>query len=233
MSNANTLGAVFDWDGVIIDSSAHHEESWERLAKETGYQLPPGHFKKGFGMKNEFIIPNLLRWTSDPGQVEQLSLRKEALYREIVLEWGVKPLPGVTEWLNELQAHQIPCSIGSSTHRLNIETALELTGLKHYFRAIVTAEDVSHGKPDPEVFLVAAGRISVPPERCVVFEDAFVGIEAAHRGGMKAVAVATTNPIETLHLADIAVHRLDELTVPRLLELVGTDRSERAPRTPT
>jgi HAD superfamily hydrolase (TIGR01509 family) len=225
MSNGNTLGAVFDWDGVIIDSSAHHEESWERLSKETGYHLPPGHFKKGFGMKNEFIIPNLLRWTSDPERVEQLSLRKEALYREIVVEWGLKPLPGVTEWLNELHAHQIPCAIGSSTHRLNIETGLGLTGLKHYFRATVTAEDVSHGKPDPEVFLVAAGRIGIPSERCVVFEDAFVGIEAAHRGGMKAVAVATTNPIEKLQSADIAVHRLDELTVPRLLELVGSGGS--------
>jgi beta-phosphoglucomutase family hydrolase len=224
MSNENKLGGVFDWDGVIIDSSAHHEESWERLAKETGYELPPGHFKKGFGMKNEFIIPNLLKWTSDPERVEQLSLRKEALYREIVMEWGLKPLPGVAECLNELRAHQIPCAIGSSTHRLNVETGLEMIGLKPLFQAVVTAEDVSHGKPDPEVFLVAAGRINVPPERCVVFEDAFVGIEAAHRGGMKVVAVATTNPIETLQVADIAVHRLDELTVPRLLELVTSAR---------
>ena len=224
MSNENTFGGVFDWDGVIIDSSVHHEESWERLAKETGYELPPGHFKKGFGMKNEFIIPNLLKWTSDPTLIEQLSLMKEALYREIVVEWGLKPLPGVVEWLNELRAHQIPCAIGSSTHRLNIETGLKLIGLKHCFRSVVTAEDVSHGKPDPEVFLVAASRISVPPERCVVFEDAFVGIEAAHRGGMKVVAVATTNPIETLQSADIAVHRLDELTVPRLAELVVSIR---------
>jgi beta-phosphoglucomutase family hydrolase len=221
MSDQGSIGAIFDWDGVIIDSSSHHEESWERLAKETGYQLPAGHFKKGFGMKNEFIIPNLLHWTSDPAEVNRLSLRKEALYREIVVEWGLKPLPGVVAWLDQLRDAGISCAIGSSTHRLNIETGLALIGLRERFHAIITAEDVSHGKPDPEVFLKAAGRLGVAPERSVVFEDALVGIEAAHRGGMKVIAVATTNSIDLLKDADLAVHRLDELTIERLRQVVG------------
>jgi len=228
MSDQGRIGAIFDWDGVVIDSSAHHEESWERLAKETGYQLPPGHFKKGFGMKNEFIIPNLLHWTTDPVESGRLSLRKEALYREIVLEWGLKPLAGVVTWLNQLREAGIPCAIGSSTHRLNIETGLASIGLKDRFQVIITAEDVSHGKPDPEVFLNAASRLSVPPESCVVFEDALVGIEAAHRGGMKVVAVATTNPIELLNGADLAVHQLDELSVARLREMIGDSPEARS-----
>jgi beta-phosphoglucomutase family hydrolase len=221
MSDQRSIGAIFDWDGVIIDSSAHHEESWERLAKETGYQLPPDHFKKGFGMKNEFIIPNLLRWTSDPEETNRLSLKKETLYREIVAEWGLKPLPGVVAWLDRLRDAAIPCAIGSSTHRLNIETGLAIIGLKDRFQAIVTAEDVSHGKPDPEVFLKAGSRLGLHPENCVVFEDALVGIEAAHRGGMRVVAVATTNSIDLLNGADLAVHRLDELSVECLREIVG------------
>jgi beta-phosphoglucomutase family hydrolase len=216
-----TLGAIFDWDGVIVDSSSHHEESWERLAKETGFTLPAGHFKKGFGMKNEFIIPNVLNWSNRPEEIQQLSLRKEELYREILLEWGIGSLPGVTEWLDELKQRGIPCAVGSSTHRLNIETILNVIGFRDFFAAIVTAEDVSHGKPDPEVFLTAAKRIGLDPRRCVVFEDALVGIEAAHRGGMKAVAVATTNPIEALKGADVAVHRLDELSVDQLIALVN------------
>jgi HAD superfamily hydrolase (TIGR01509 family) len=221
MSDQGSIGAIFDWDGVIIDSSSHHEESWERLAKETGHQLPPGHFKKGFGMKNEFIIPNLLHWTSDPAEVNRLSLRKETLYREIVVEWGLKPLLGVVAWLDQLRDAGISCAIGSSTHRLNIETGLASIGLRERFHAIITAEDVSHGKPDPEVFLKAAGLLGLPPERSVVFEDALVGIEAAHRGGMKVIAVATTNSIDLLKDADLAVHRLDELTVERLRQVVG------------
>jgi HAD superfamily hydrolase (TIGR01509 family) len=221
MKRDGALGAIFDWDGVIVDSSLHHEESWERLALETGFSLPEGHFRKGFGMKIEFIIPNVLNWSNCAEEIRELSLRKEELYREILLEWGIHALPGVTELLAGLVKRRILCAIGSSTHRLNIDTSLRVLGLESYFAAIVTAEDVSRGKPDPEVFLTAAGRIGIDPSCCVVFEDALVGIEAAHRGGMKVVAVATTNRIEALNGADLAVHRLDELTVDQVAGLVA------------
>jgi beta-phosphoglucomutase family hydrolase len=223
-------GAIFDWDGVIIDSSAHHEESWERLAAETGYHLPPGHFKRGFGMKNEKIIPDLLKWSSDPAEIHQLSLRKEELYREIVKEWGITPLPGVVPWLDRLREREIPCAIGSSTHRLNIETGLAILGFADRFATVVTAEDVHAGKPDPEVFLTAAARLRIAPEQCVVFEDALVGIEAAHRGRMLVVAVATTNPIELLKAADISVHRLDELTVDQLSARIASSEETAEPQ---
>jgi HAD superfamily hydrolase (TIGR01509 family) len=214
------LGAIFDWDGVLIDSSAHHEASWERLAKERGLPLPEGHFTRGFGMKNEVVIPKVLQWGDQPELVQELSLRKEAIYREIILERGISTLPGAREWLEQLHENGIPCVIGSSTHRLNIEVSLQVLGLRDFFASIVSAEDVSHGKPDPEVFLVAASRIDRPPSQCVVFEDALVGIEAAHRGGMKVVAVASTNPFEALKNADVVVHRLDELSIPQLEKLV-------------
>src|ERR1700745_103091 len=118
------IGAIFDWDGVVIDSSSHHEESWERLAAE-----------KGFGMKNAFIIPKLLKWTEAPDDVLRLSLRKEELYRDVVVERGIAPLPGVTGWLDELRRYGIPCAIGSSTERLNIDTILRVLGIGHYFSA--------------------------------------------------------------------------------------------------
>jgi HAD superfamily hydrolase (TIGR01509 family) len=207
----SSWGALFDWDGVVIDSSSSHEESWERLAKEVRLPLPEGHFKKGFGRKNEFIIPQLLEWTTDVAEIERLSLRKEALYREVVAERGLEPLPGVRVWLERLRAAGVPCAIGSSTHRANIDLSLGIIGLGEFFTGIVTAEDVSHGKPHPEVFLTAAARIDRPASRCVVFEDAFVGIEAAKAGGMKVVAVATTHPLVELGAADLAVSRLDEL----------------------
>ena len=210
------VGAIFDWDGVIINSAAHHEVSWERLAKECNKVLPEGHFKRGFGMKNEVIIPELLGWTSVPTEVRILSLRKEALYREIVREKGIEPLPGVREFLQSLKEHGVPCVIGSSTHRENVTTTLEVLGLEDFFTAIVTAEDVKRGKPDPEVFLTAATRIDVAPADAIVFEDALVGIAAAKAAGMRVVAVATTEPKEKLAHADWVVDRLDELSVPQL-----------------
>jgi HAD superfamily hydrolase (TIGR01509 family) len=209
-------GAIFDWDGVIINSAAHHEISWEKLAKECGKPLPENHFKLGFGMKNEVIIPELLGWTSVPVEVRILSLRKEAIYREVVLERGIEALPGVKAWLGLLRAAEIPCVIASSTHRENITTTLDVLGLGSFFSEIVTAEDVKRGKPDPEVFLTAAQRIGSEPETSVVFEDALVGIAAARAANMRVVAVTTTEPKEKLAHADWIVDRLDELSVAQL-----------------
>lgn len=209
-------GAIFDWDGVIINSAEHHEESWERLAKETGHVLPEGHFKSGFGMKNEVIIPDLLKWTSNLVDIRLLSLRKEAIYRDVVRERNIAALPGVEPWLQMLGDASIPCVIGSSTHRENIVTALEMLGMEHYFTAIVSAEDVKRGKPDPQVFLEAAKRIGIEPKGCIVFEDALVGIAAAKAAAMRVVGVTTTNPRAILGEADWVVDRLDELSVAQL-----------------
>ncbi len=214
------LGVLFDWDGVIIDSSRQHEESWERLAVEEKRELPPDHFIKGFGKKNEWIIPELLAWTKDAAEIRRLSLRKEALYREVVVERGLEPLPGVRPFLERLRDAGIPTCVGSSTHRENITTILHVLGFEDFFERMVTSEDVAHGKPHPDVFLQAAEKIGRPPRHCVVFEDAWAGIEAARAAGAKVVGVATTHPPEMLEgRVDRVVQRLDELTVDDLLRL--------------
>jgi beta-phosphoglucomutase family hydrolase len=209
-------GAIFDWDGVIVNSAPHHETSWERLAEECGKSLPADYFKRGFGMKNEVIIPEMLHWTTVPTEIRILSLRKEAIYREIVLEKGMTALPGVEAWLKTLRDAGIACVIASSTHRENITTTLEVLGLQEFFSEIVASEDVKRGKPDPEVFLTAAQLLGTAPADAVVFEDALVGIAAAHAAGMKVVAVTTTEREDKLVHADWVVNQLDELTVPLL-----------------
>jgi beta-phosphoglucomutase family hydrolase len=214
-------GAIFDWDGVIVDSSRHHEESWERLAYEIHKTLPSDHFKKGFGMKNEFIIPNLLNWTQEPAEIHRLSLRKEELYRVVVAERGIQPLPGVLNFLQWLKTENIPSVIGSSTHRLNIQTALDAMKLSVFFKDITSAEDVIHGKPAPDVFLKASRKLGLPPERCVVFEDALVGIQAARAAGIKVVAVTTTHPAHSLTEADFVTDRLDTLKGSFFQKLLG------------
>lgn len=202
--------ALFDWDGVIVDSSRAHEASWEQLARDEHLKLPEGHFRRGFGMKNERIIPDLLGWTSDPREISRLSLRKEEIFREVIRRVGIEPLPGVRVWLDRLRAAGVPCVIASSTQRENITTILSMTGLDA-FSGIVAAEDVRNGKPEPEVFLKAAAVAGVGPDRAVVFEDALVGLQAARAAGMRVVAVASTNPPDLLASADRVVHRLDEL----------------------
>ena len=203
--------AIFDWDGVIIDSSRHHAASWERLAKSEKRTLLAGHFQKSFGMKNERIFPEILRWTTDPAEIKRLSWLKEEHYRHIVRESGIAALPGVRTFLERLRRAGVPRVIGSSTPRENIDLVVELVGLREFFPEIVAAGDVTHGKPDPEVFLLGARRLGFPAQHCVVFEDAHVGIEAARRAQMKVIGVATTHPAAAIAAADRVVRQLDEL----------------------
>ena len=216
------LGVIFDWDGVVIDSSRQHEESWDLLAEEEGLSLFEGHFKIGFGKRNELIIREILKWTSDPIEVARLGERKEVLYREIIQREGISLLPGVGDFVKSLQTNNVPYAIGSSTPRENIESVLAYLRLTDWFRHIVAAADVDKGKPNLEVFLKAADKFEVAPGQCVVFEDSLSGIEAGKAGGMKVVALTTTNTRETLDEspADVIVDSFNEVAIDRLRALV-------------
>ncbi len=219
-----SAAVVFDWDGVVVDSSAHHERSWEVLASRHGLPLPADHFKRGFGKKNNVIIPDL-GWATAPDEVGALAHEKETIYRSLVREHGIEPLPGVHALLEALQAAGLPRAIGSSTERANLDLLLDLMNLRPLFDVIVSGEEVEHGKPDPAIFLLAAERLGVSPAECLVIEDALVGLEAARRAGMKVLAVATTNPLDLLQEADLAVIDLVGMTPDRIRALIGPQKS--------
>jgi beta-phosphoglucomutase family hydrolase len=215
------FACIFDWDGVIIDSSEHHIEGWRRFAKEENFVFPEHLFKQSFGMKNEQVVPQLWKWTDDPVEVGRIGRKKEAVYRDIMKEKGLVALGGVAELLELLKKNKIPCAIGSSAPMANISTGLDILGYGHYFQTVVSGEDVKLGKPDPQIFLTAAFRLSVLPKHCIVFEDAKVGVAAAHAGGMKVVAVTNTYPAEELSNADLIVSSLEKVTIESLQELHG------------
>ncbi len=213
--------AIFDWDGVVVDSSQAHKASWERLAEERGLPLPENHFALGFGRKNQTIIPEIYKWSQDAAEIEELGNRKEALYREILAESGLDALPGALELFQDLKEAGIPMAVGTSTPRKNVDTVIRMIGADGFFDAIISAEDVSKGKPDPEVFLKAADALGAAPGDCVVFEDALYGIQAALSGGMKAVALTTTHRIS--HFDPAWPHRivkgLQDVSLKMLLNL--------------
>lgn len=212
-------GVIFDWDGVVIDSSAQHERSWEILAEEISKPLPEGHFKLGFGKKNQVIIPEILGWTVEPSEIAVLSNRKEEIYRELVRKSGVQILPGARELVSALRLEGIPRAIGSSTPQGNLDAIFAATGLGDFFDAVVSGDDVVHGKPAPDVFLLAAKMLGLPPAECLVIEDAHAGIEAACRAGIPVLAVATTKPISELGSATGAVESLAAASLGLLREI--------------
>jgi beta-phosphoglucomutase family hydrolase len=213
---------IFDWDGVIIDSHDQHEKSWVLLAAELGRSITTEQFNSTFGQRNETIIPKL-GWAKpgDTARIEKLARHKEELYRKLVVQDGIQPLAGVIQTLCALRDHGIPCAVGTSTPRENVDCVLELTGLSEFFSAIISSEDVTNGKPDPEVFLKAALALATPPEECLVFEDAPVGVAAAKQANMKAVALTTTHPADAFAESspDLVTSDLRHLPINALEEL--------------
>ena len=205
LARSNFFGAIFDWDGVIIDSAKLHEQSWHRLAHELGTEIAPGSFVRGFGMKSAQIIEQIHRWATAPEEIARLTNRKEALYREIVGRSEIAPLPGVVGMVAAAARSEVPCAVASSTQRANIEAVLERIGLQERFPRLFP--------PKTSCMANQIRRFSRKPpcvsgskrRRCVVFEDAHVGIEAAHAAGMKVVAVTTTHPASQLSAADLIV----------------------------
>ena len=226
--NDSTLGAIFDLDGIIIDSHDQHHESWLILAKEIGKPITDEQFKTSFGMRNEQCIPEVFGWAEvgDHAAIAELANLKEKAYRQLIREQGLDPLPGMRHVLDLLKQAGIPASIGSSTPRENILCAMELTGLNDTFSEPNTtgAEDVTIGKPDPEVFLKAASKIDRDPTNCFVFEDAHVGTAAAAAAGMKCIAVTTTHPRDTFHDPTLIIDSLEEVTLEMLRDLFAAEK---------
>lgn len=219
------IGVVFDLDGVLIDSHDQHERSWFQLAAEIDKPLTKEQFKESFGMRNVMCIPHVFHWTApeDHEEIARLGDRKEELYRDLLRADGIAPLPGVVALLQSLSNAGVPFSLGSSTSRKNIEVCFSSTGLDRFFGPFYTgAEDVTRGKPFPDVFLEAAAKIDRRPATCLVVEDAHVGVEAGLAAGMKVLAVTTTHLRESFAGLEIAriVDSLVEVDAAAVLALL-------------
>jgi len=215
---SNGLGVIFDMDGVLIDTYAAHLESWQIMAAEAGLSITEEQFRPTFGRTSRESIAQL--WAGQrlsPEQIAELDDRKEAAFREIIAR-KFPAMPGVGELLKALKAAGFSLAIGSSAPPENVELALKHLGNHELFSAVVNGSDVVRGKPDPQVFMTAAARLRMPPERCAVIEDAPWGIEAAHRAGAAAIGLASTGRTHAaLAAADLIVDRLDQLT-PAVIE---------------
>ena len=183
--------AIFDHDGVLVDSLEPHQRAWVELGRRTGLAFTPELIHETFGMTNPTIFRRLLGDTITAEQIAQYSDLKEVCYRDAA-RGSLHLMAGVREVLDALTGRGVKLAIGSSGVRPNLELTVEECGLIGRFAAIASLEDITHGKPDPEVFLVAAAKTGANPSRAVVFEDAAVGIQAAKAAGMYAVGLATT-----------------------------------------
>jgi beta-phosphoglucomutase len=223
MRGRDVCAAIWDVDGTLVDTAELHFEAWEQVCREIGRAFTRADFAATFGRRNPEIIRVLFGARFDARQADALGDHKEELYREAARK-GVEPLPGVRTLLEDLRQAGFLQAIGSSAPRANLDLILELTGTLPYFEAVVSSEDTQRGKPDPQVFQVAADRLGVSHSRCVVLEDAVAGVEAAKAGEMRCVAVTFVghHPEAALRRAgaDLVVRSMQEVSAQTLRQLL-------------
>jgi beta-phosphoglucomutase len=198
---------LWDMDGTLVDSEEFHWLSWRDTMAAEGVPITRDQFVLTFGQRNDSILPHWLGADASADRIQRVGDAKEVEYRRLVRESGLAPLPGAAEWVRRLHQENWRQAVASSAPRANLDVVLEVIGLAGYFQAIVSAEDVTRGKPDPQVFLTAASRLGALPSECIVVEDAVAGVEAARRGGMRSIGVNRKGSLQ----ADIAVSSLTDL----------------------
>jgi HAD superfamily hydrolase (TIGR01509 family) len=188
-----TEAVIFDMDGVLIDSGVHHRAAWRALLAELGEEpAHPEYWRLTIGRPSEEALPLLLGRRVSEHESWRLARRKRDLYVSFA-RGGMVSVGGVQKFVTGLARLGIPRAVGTSASRFDVDQMLSGVGLRRHFDVIVTADDVTQGKPDPEVYELAAARLGIPAEACLVFEDSLVGIVAARRAGMRAIGVTTAH----------------------------------------
>jgi beta-phosphoglucomutase len=225
MAPAPNAAAIWDVDGTLVDTADLHYRAWVELATAIQRRFTKEDFAATFGRRNPEIIRALFNPHADDATVADLGERKEHIYRSAARHVGVTLLPGVRQLLDGLKDLGWRQAVGSSAPRANLQLILAITRTQDDFDAVVSAEDTTRGKPDPQVFQIAAMKLRIPAQRCVVFEDAVAGVEAAKAAGMKCVAVRFVgdHPVEALRAAgaDRIVDCLTEITAADVAELLA------------
>jgi beta-phosphoglucomutase len=217
------FAVIWDVDGTLVDTADMHYEAWTVLAKEMNRPFSRADFNATFGWRN----PEALRkvwgdhWTDQ--EIADFGARKEVLYRAAA-QHGVALLPGARHLVESLHAAGFKQAVGSSAPRANVDLILRVTKIEPFLEATVAMEDTQRGKPDPQVFLLAAARLSAEPSRCLVLEDAVAGVQAAHAAGMKCIAVRFVghHPEEKLKAAgaDLVVASLEQVDVETVRKIL-------------
>ncbi len=217
---------LFDFNGVIIDDEHLHMQAFAEVASEEGLSLTKeDYYGKYLGLDDKGCITAALRDSGrdpEPVEVTRLIERKAEVYFAL-LENGMRIFSGAAELVRSLAA-ELPLAIASGARRREVETVLRRIDLSNCFGAVVTADEIQHGKPDPEGYLTglellrqsAPEHASIAAEECLVIEDAPPGIRSAHAAGMRCVAVASSRPEAELSEADLVVSSLEGLDLGRL-----------------
>lgn len=210
---------IFDMDGTIVDNMSFHTASWITFFQRRGKDIDADEFfRTTAGRQGKEIIRFHMGEHLHDNEVLLLNDEKEIVYRELY-EPHLKTVAGFDDLIAQAKRRSVALAVATAAPNANITFTLDGLDLRRHFDAVVGAADVARGKPNPDVFLLAARRCGVPPEHCIVFEDAPLGVEAARRAGMRTVVLTTTLPAEAFAAFDNVIHiasDFSELTIDEL-----------------
>jgi beta-phosphoglucomutase family hydrolase len=211
---------IWDMDGVIADTAPYHFKAWQDVLRQRGINFTEGNFRRNFGQRNDTIIKITLGEDISPHETEATANEKEERFRQRI-RGNVEPLPGAIKLLKSLKENGFSQALASSAPVENIRLVTQELGIENFLQVIVSGREVKEGKPSPQGFLLAAQKLGVRPQDCVVIEDAIAGVRAAKRGGMHCLAVTNTNSRESLAEADLIIDTLEQVTVSDLENLLN------------
>ena len=204
-------GVIFDMDGVLVDNRDAHIEAFEIICRKYGVPFDREKFMPTFGMTNDLILERLMPEVIKTTDWKKIAVEKENIYREI-FERTIAPAKGLVDFLTALKKEGYKTAVGSSGNTPNVNFVLDRCGIAGYFDAIANGDMITRGKPDPEVYLLAAKKLELAPGECIVVEDAPVGIRAARSAGESVVAIASTFRREDLSDYDILIDDFTQIT---------------------
>lgn len=208
---------IFDMDGTLVATTEADYRAWEKVFNDHGRALPFEDYYPLLGKKSHDVVHDVLE-IKDERSVEVLS-RKMRYFEEIVQAKGIDVLPFAMDFLTLLHQNNILTGLATSSRQAKMKLVLETTKISSFFDVRITGEMVTRGKPNPDIFLLAAQTIGVDPAECIVLEDAVHGVSAALAAGMKCIAIVSTHTREELSHAHLVIDSFDELTMDVLAAL--------------
>ncbi len=213
---------LFDLNGTMIDDMQYHIKAWHGILNELGANISMERMKEECYGKNDELLERMFPGRFTEEEKQQMSLEKEKQYQQ-QFKPHLKLLPGLQEFLEQAHQQNIQMAIGSAAIMFNIDFVLDNLHIRDYFAALVSADDVTVSKPDPETFLKCAERLYIQPTDCIVFEDAPKGVESAKRAGMKVVVLTTLHEAHEFDGIDHVLMCVKDFTDERLKTMFETN----------
>lgn len=207
----NVRALIFDMDGVIVDSEPLHLLAYQKFFEEYGVKYTAEHNKEFLGTKDVWMAGVLIERYTLPHTPETLVKAKEELLLQLIMDRAVAR-PGLQDILSKAEGAGLPMSIASSATLPTINLVVDRLNIRRYFKALTSGDEVTHGKPAPDVFLLAAQRLNTPPEKCLVIEDTLNGMKAAKAAGMMCIAIPCEATMHQDHsIADVQLQSLAQI----------------------